>query len=229
MKGIRALTFDLDDTLWDNRPVLLAAEQSLFDWLVRHYPRFGDHFTVERMRAMRMELAQRDPHLRYRMTELRKRSLAEAAGIAGYGEALVAPAFEFFLRARHRITPYRDVVPALQRLRAAGYLLGTLTNGNADVHRLGLGHLFHFTVAAEDIGHPKPEPEIFAAACRLAGVSAAELAHVGDEFATDIDGARAAGSAAIWMNRLDHPEPDDSRADATVRDMQELLRLMGTA
>ena len=37
--NIRALTFDLDDTLWDNRPVLRAAEQSLYDWLAEHYPR----------------------------------------------------------------------------------------------------------------------------------------------------------------------------------------------
>ena len=41
IKQLRALTFDLDDTLWDNRPVLMAAEQTLYDWLGQHYPRIN--------------------------------------------------------------------------------------------------------------------------------------------------------------------------------------------
>lgn len=53
MKHIRTLTFDLDDTLWDNRPVLMAAEQALYDWLGRHYPRIKARYTLEGMRNRR--------------------------------------------------------------------------------------------------------------------------------------------------------------------------------
>ncbi|MCP4994538.1 MAG: HAD hydrolase-like protein, partial [Gammaproteobacteria bacterium] len=149
MKHIRLLTFDLDDTLWDNRPVLLAAEQSLYDWLAQHYPRIGELYTVESIRKLRMQLARQEPNLRYHMTALRKRSLQLVAEAAEYSDDLVEPAFEWFLEARHQVTPFEDVVPALHKLRDAGYLLGSLTNGNADINRLGLGHLFHVSVSAE--------------------------------------------------------------------------------
>ena len=225
MQHIRLLTFDLDDTLWDNRPVLLAAEQSLFDWLILHYPRIGERFTVESMLELRMELARRDPDLRYHMTALRKRSLQLAAEMAGYDDSLVEPAFAWFLEERHRITPFEDVVPALKILRAAGYLLGSLTNGNADVNRLGLGQLFHLSVSAESTGSAKPDPDIFEQACRRAGVDAVEMAHIGDELETDVAGALAAGGTAIWMNRFARPADPNLAAHATVRDMDELLAL----
>ena len=225
MKHIRLLTFDLDDTLWDNRPVLLAAEQSLYDWLVQHYPRIGERFTVESMRELRIELARQHEDLRYHMTALRKRSLQLAAATAGYDDSLVEPAFEWFLEARHRITPYDDVVPALRKLRDAGYLLGSLTNGNADVNRLGLGDLFHLSVSAESIGSAKPDPGIFKHACRVAGVEIAEMAHIGDEPETDIAGVLAAGGTAIWMNRVGRSTEPDPAAHASVCDMGELLEL----
>ena len=225
MKHIRLLTFDLDDTLWDNRPVLLAAEQSLYDWLSRNYPRIGEHYTVESMREQRLALARREPELRYHMTALRKRSLQLAAETVGYDATLVEPAFEWFLEARHRITPYRDVVPTLRKLRAAGYLLGSLTNGNADVNRLGLGALFHLSVSAESVGSAKPDPAIFSQACRLAGVDVTEMAHIGDEPETDIAGVLAAGGTAIWMNRSNKAADPDISAHATIHDMDELLAL----
>ena len=49
MKHLSALTFDLDDTLWDNRPVLMAAEQSLYDWLGRYYPGIAHHAEIRNM------------------------------------------------------------------------------------------------------------------------------------------------------------------------------------
>ena len=225
MRHIRLLTFDLDDTLWDSRPVLMAAEQSLYDWLIRHYPRIGDCFSVESMRELRLELARQDAQLRFRMTALRKRSLQLVAAAAGYDDSLVEPAFDWFLEARHRITLYSDVVPALRRLRAAGYLLGSLTNGNADVTRLGIGELFDLNVSAESVGCAKPDPGMFEQACRIAGVDAAQMAHIGDEPETDIAGALAAGGTAIWMNRAGRAADPDPGAHATVRDMRELLSL----
>ena len=56
MLRIRALTFDLDDTLWDNRPVMLAAEQALYDWLSTNYPRISQGYTLEELAALRRYL-----------------------------------------------------------------------------------------------------------------------------------------------------------------------------
>lgn len=226
MKHIRALTFDLDDTLWDNRPVLMRAEQTLYDWLCRHYPRISGYYRIEDMLTLRQQLLQQDPELKNDVTRLRKTSLNIMARTAGYESSLVEPAFAVFLEARHRITLYNDVLPALHSLRSAGYCLGTLTNGNTDVQRLGLAHLFDFSLTAAGTGKAKPHPRMFEEACRRANVSAAELAHIGDEFDTDVAGARCAGAVAIWMNRQGTPPPPGMDHQAEVRDMTELLALL---
>jgi 2-haloalkanoic acid dehalogenase type II len=225
--NIRALTFDLDDTLWDNRPVLKAAEQSLYDWLAEHYPRIKRHYSLEDMQQLRRDVLQRDPALRHDVNTLRKTSLRLAAETAGYDHSLVEPAFSVFLEARHRITLYSDVVPALRRLRTAGYCLGTLSNGNADVQRLGLGHLFDFSLSAASTGRAKPHPRMFEEACRRASVAPAQLAHIGDEPDTDLAGAQAAGVTVIWMNRGGQRVEPGVAHHAEVRDMTELLTLLG--
>lgn len=224
--NLRALTFDLDDTLWDNRPVLRAAEQSLYDWLAEHYPRIKRHYSLEDMQQLRRDLLQRNPALRDDVNILRKTSLRLAAETAGYDHSLVEPAFSVFLEARHRITLYSDVVPALRRLRDAGFCLGTLSNGNADVQRLGLGHLFDFSLSAASTGRAKPHPHMFQEACRRANVAPAQLAHIGDEAETDLAGAQAAGVTVIWMNRGGQLTKPAVAHHAEVRDMTELLALL---
>ena len=226
VKQLRALTFDLDDTLWDNRPVLMAAEQVLYDWLGEHYPRIGARFSLEELRKLRLVSLQRDPELRHDVTRLRKASLQIAAETAGYDHSLVDPALEIFLAARHRVAPYSDVVPALQRLRVAGYCLGTLTNGNIDIERLGLDHLFDFSLSAATCGKAKPHPRMFREACRRAGVEPAELAHIGDEPETDLAGARNAGVVVIWMNRGKRLNEPEVMHHAEIRNMTELLSLL---
>jgi putative hydrolase of the HAD superfamily len=227
LEHIRALTFDLDDTLWDNRDVLVAAEQAAHHWLHRHYPRIAARYSIEDMRNLRLELLQRNPGFCHDISALRRAALAMVAREAGYDYELVEPAFQVFLEARHRVELYGDVVPALRRLRRAGYFLGSITNGNADVSRVGIGHLFDFSLSAENCGRAKPHPRMFEEACRLTRVDPPELAHVGDEPATDLAGAHNAGVTVIWMNRLQQPADPDIHPHAEVRNMGELLELLG--
>lgn len=227
MKHLSALTFDLDDTLWDNRPVLMAAEQTVYDWLCLHYPRIKLRYSLEDMWSLRQSLLQQNPELRHDVTALRKNSLGIVAQTTGYDDSLVEPAFAVFLDARHRVTLYSDVEPALRRLRSAGYCLGTLTNGNADVGRLGLGQLFDFSLSAASTGKAKPHPRMFEEACRRAHVGAAELAHIGDEPGTDLAGAQNAGVTVIWMNRQGVAAEPGIPVHAEVRNMTQLLTLLG--
>ena len=227
MKQLSALTFDLDDTLWDNRPVLMAAEQTVYDWLCLHYPRIKLHYSLEDMWGLRLELLQQNPELRHDVTAPRKNSLRIVAQTSAYDDSLVEPAFAVFLDARHRVTLYSDVEPALRRLRSAGYCLGTLTNGNADVGRLGLGQLFDFSLSAASTGKAKPHPRMFEEACRRAHVCAVELAHIVDGPGTDVAGAQNAGVTAIWMNRQSQSADPGVFCHAQISGMKELLTLLG--
>ena len=53
---IRAICFDLDNTLWEIEPVLVRAERILADWLGRRYPRIGERFTPSGVLEMRAAL-----------------------------------------------------------------------------------------------------------------------------------------------------------------------------
>ncbi|MDP0902283.1 HAD family hydrolase, partial [Klebsiella pneumoniae] len=64
----------------------------------------------------------------------------------------------------------------LQALRQR-FLLGVITNGNADVQRVGLSHYFHFALRAEDIGIAKPDARLFQEALQRGGVDASAAVH----------------------------------------------------
>ncbi|MGN5592895.1 HAD family hydrolase [Stutzerimonas nitrititolerans] len=222
--SIRLITFDLDDTLWDVRPVLHSAELTLREWLARHTPDLND-FSVEALGAIRRTLLDAQPELRHRISELRRRILCHALEEAGYprDEAceLAEQAFQVFLEARHAVQLFPEVHPTLELL-ANHYRLGVLTNGNADVRRLGLVDYFDFTLCAEELGIGKPDPRPFCEALKRAGVAAEHAVHIGDHPSDDIGGAQRAGMRAIWFNPTGGPWQDDGHPDAIIGNLAEL-------
>jgi len=225
-RRIRLITVDLDDTLWPCAPTIRHAEHTLYQWLSDHYPRITAHHTQETMRERRIELARQQPHLRHDLSALRVESLTHHAREADYPEGLAREALDVFLQARHAVQPYDDVTPVLRRLRQ-DYLLAALSNGNADVFRLEMGELFHFAVSAADVGIGKPDPAMFRAACRQAGVTTDEAVHVGDSPEHDIAGARAAGIRSVWVNRTGSPWPaGHAPPDTEITDLWALPALL---
>ena len=85
--------------------------------------------------------------------------------------------------------------------------LVALSNGNADVHRVGIGHFFRAAVNPAITGFSKPDARIFAAAAAQAGVSPAHVLHIGDDAQLDGAGAIAAGMQTVWINRGDERWP----------------------
>lgn len=92
--------------------------------------------------------------------------------------------------------------------RLSGRLpLVALTNGNADVHRLGMGHYFVASLSAVEVGAAKPERLMFEAAADSTGIPMQSLIHVGDDPVTDVAGAARHGLRAVWLNRTGAPWP----------------------
>jgi putative hydrolase of the HAD superfamily len=115
---------------------------------------------------------------------------------------------------------YADVVPALASLRALGCSLGVVSNFDSRVVRIldGLALLpwFLSVTLSSEVGVTKPRPAIFARALARHGVEPAEALHVGDSPAEDAEGARAAGLAAVLIDRAGrHAErPGVARIDS---------------
>ncbi|MBK1735136.1 hypothetical protein CKO15_07515 [Halorhodospira abdelmalekii] len=201
---LRAVTFDLDDTLWSVDDVLAAAELQLYEALCRDYPAVAERFPPPAMRRLRSELAAAEPHLARNATTLRRATLRAAARSSGLDEEAAAAftdyAFALFIEARQCVQPYPDVAPAL-RWFAERFTVGVITNGNADIYRTELAPYIDFVVRGVDIDLPKPDPEIFHYACRCAGAPPGEVLHVGDDPWIDAAGALGAGLQAALICR----------------------------
>lgn len=226
--SIKLITFDLDDTLWDTAPVIVSAEAILRDWLAANAPDLGA-VPVEHLYAIRERLVQAEPGLKHRISALRRRVLFRALEDVGYSEnkarELANEGFEVFLHARHQIDIFPEVQPVLEILRHS-YTLGVVTNGNADVRRLGLADYFKFALCAEDLGIGKPDPQPFLEALRQGEVDAHAAVHIGDHPGDDIAGAQRAGLRAIWFNPQGKTWEPDNRPDAEIQRLSQLPELL---
>ena len=229
MRSIRAITLDLDDTLWDIEPVIIRAEKKLWAWLEEHYPRMRENWSSDRLIELRNSIAEEFPDKTHDFRFLRKRTLAAVAIDAGYTEDLVEPAFSVFDTARNEVDLHHDVEEVLHWL-GEHYRVVAVTNGNANLATIGIDHHFHGIVTSVGVGVAKPHPDIFVEAVRQCGVSAEEILHVGDHPETDVAGAKNAGLRTAWMNRRDYEWPEEhAHPDVTIASMSELRALLEAA
>jgi 2-haloalkanoic acid dehalogenase type II len=225
---VRAVAFDLDNTLWDVDPVIARAEDRWMEWLREHCPRIPERLSLEQMRLARMALAAREPHNAHDFTYLRIASLAEHAREFGYDESIAQQAFEVFFAARNQLDFFADVRPGLERLRTR-YALGSLSNGNADLACIGLADFFAVSLNARGIGAAKPDRRCFEKLVSELRLEPHEVIYVGDDPLLDVEAARAAGLPTVWMNRTRQVWPVEVRpADISVSDCIELAAHLGT-
>ena len=207
-----AVTFDLDFTLWDLTGVLHHAEAVCQGLLEQRYPAVAERYDMAGLQALRAAIAEAQPQIRHDVTALRRAALREAGAEAGYTgaalDALVDEAFEVFLEARHAVRLYDDAVPLLRALQGR-VRVGALTNGNAEVHRLGMDEYFDFALSAVELGAAKPARLVFETAANRAGVAPAQIVHVGDDVHSDVSGAAGYGMQAVWLNREAVAWPDE--------------------
>ena len=225
---ITAITFDLDDTLWDTAPVIIRAEHQTHAWLQKHYPRITDKYSATDLMDLRAQVAAEEPERAYDFTYMRRKTFRRVACEAGYPEdALTEQAFAIFLEARHRIEFFNDVLPVLGQL-VQRYRLVAVSNGNTEIERVGLENFFEFSVNAREVGKPKPHPEIYLRACERLQLSPQQVLHVGDHPEHDMEGAARAGLHTVWLNRKQKLWPQDNHTnpDAEISDLRELIKVL---
>ncbi|MDZ7811536.1 MAG: HAD-IA family hydrolase [Arhodomonas sp.] len=210
---IEAVTFDLDHTLWELEGVIEHAERRAYAFLDRHFPAVTAALSLEDVLALRGRTADDRPDLVHNVTALRHEVFRRAGRAGGYEgeslEGLVERTFAEFLDARHEVVLFDDTIPVLDWLREQGLRVGAITNGNAEVHRLGLDGYFDFALSAMEVGAAKPSHLVFEAARGRAGVPMGHIVHVGDEPSTDVIGAATAGMQPVWFNRHGASWPAD--------------------
>lgn len=220
MADIKLVTFDLDNTLWNVETVLRGAEKRMRTWLDARVPGFDVRFPADVMAQLRDAVLEESPDLRHDLSKLREEILYQAILKSAFSRrdarTLARQAFDIFLAARHEVEFFEGALDTLERL-SADYVLGALTNGNADIARLDLDRFFQFGFSSASVGAAKPAPAMFRAALEHARAHPFEAVHVGDHLLDDIEGALGVGMHTIWVN-LDRttPPPEAAKPSVTV-------------
>ena len=123
---------------------------------------------------------------------------------------------------------FEDTLPALESLKSQGYRLGVLSNLRRDMgplcKRLGLAPYLDFCINSAEAGAEKPHAPIFLAALDRVSVAPEEAVHVGDQYHSDVVGARGVGIHAVLIDRGGwHSDVDDCPKIASLSDLGSLL------
>ena len=223
MRELRAVLFDLDDTLHDDT----RAFQSAADEVAREVA--AEHgVDALRLKAAYIEEAegfwkrltaeQVQEALVNRLSSLRARLWGSALTSVGLDEPRIAEtsAVNYNLYRKKYFALFPGALDLLKTLRRAGMKLGMITNGISETHRekialLEITEFFDAIFLADETGMVKPDPRLFAHACERLGAEPAAAAMVGDRYERDIAGALEAGLYTIWLNLRGEELPAGAR------------------
>ncbi|MGH6627647.1 MAG: HAD family hydrolase [Burkholderiaceae bacterium] len=223
---IKAISLDLDDTLWPIWPTIERAEKALHDWLLDHAPMTAALFSSPlALREIRDYIGANRPDLKHDLSAVRRESIRLALYRAGDDPLLADQAYGAFSAERQRVSFFDDALQALQFL-SVRFPLVALSNGNADIRQVGIGQYFRAAISAREFGVGKPDPRIFLAAAGAAQVRPGEVLHVGDDATLDAWGALNAGMQAVWINRDGQLWPHEARPHAMLRSLSELCEML---
>ncbi len=233
----RAIFFDMDDTLLDTSGGVAEAWRTVCQAFA---PELGcdpeDLNTAIRHQMMEFwkdEAAVE--HWRTRLHDARTHNVHQALAAKGLNPQL-APRISqgYWEEQSNRMKLFGDALETLDRLRDAGFRLGLLTNGPAEMQRWKLARFpiaerVDVVVIEGEFGHGKPDARVFQHALASVGANPDEAWHVGDNLYADIRGAQGAGIHATWIHRDRLELKDDAPAvpDRVIGHLAELREALG--
>src|SRR5699024_355719 len=159
---------------------------------------------------LRAQVVEQTPALIGHPTQLRIALLTTGFMQAGYSHTAAKQAanagFDTFIQARNQVSFFPQAIEVLTML-SQQFRLVAITNGNASLNRIGIGHLFAAQYTAETVGYAKPAPEIYQHMLAEQNVSAELCLHIGDHPEEDIQAAQNCGLHTVWSNLLDMTWP----------------------
>lgn len=208
--SIKYISFDLDDTFWDVMPTIYRAEDLTSSWIKENYPGADKIIQSTNMMDLRNKLLKEDPSLLVKISDLRTKMFYEVGLLAGYNkeesDKLSKNAFNIFIEARNDVKLFEGVQETLESLNQ-NYSLGVITNGNADLKKIGIDHLFSHIFSSANSGVHKPDPKAFEILIEASGLKPEEICHVGDHPLNDVKGSLDCGMQPIWFKNKDAEWP----------------------
>ena len=218
MNNIKAVIFDIDETLINRKEAFLKMCDYLVDTYAKEYPYEG---TKEELIDYMVEI--------------------DAIGYGGIENMIpklskiwkLPHSVEEFIKERNEIfgklsVPFPEMFEVLDALKGR-YKLGVITNGYSLVQRdkintVGIEHYFDDIIVSGEEKFQKPDPRIFYLSCERLGVKPEEAVFVGDYYPNDIAGALSANIRPIWIN--DNPDEHKEYEGIRVSRVKDILEYL---
>jgi len=197
---IQAMTFDLDDTLYDNWPLIVEAEKGLLNFIAEEYPN-ASHLGKDDWQQYKRQALRDDPELFSDMGDLRRITLTKGLQESGYRGMKLTDAvnvcFDWFYFERSNFKVGEAECQLLAKLSQHIPLIA-ITNGNVNTQQIGLDGYFQEVLKASRQRPMKPHPHMFDEAAKYLNVNRCSILHVGDNLDKDVLGAVNAGFSSAW-------------------------------
>jgi len=230
LRSFKAISFDLDDTLYDNHPIITKAEADFFTYLTTTYPKLTE-LTEKKWHLYKNLMVKETPSLRHDVSLWRKEILKRVMVV--YGMTMLDAikhselAFQEFLRLRSDFSVPQKSIDLLKQL-SLHYPVVAITNGNVNVKQIGLHDSFEFILKAGDGFNSKPHVDLFQQAALKLDIAMSDILHIGDHLITDVYGAQNNNAQAVWFNPNGKNSLDGAKLLPVVEiaDIQDLLNLI---
>jgi len=224
MRRLRAVIFDLDDTLYPEREFVNSGFEAVAEWVEEKFG-FSSKLVAKEFYHIFQEGMRRNVFNKW----LEDR---------GLGEEWVPHMVQVYREHFPRISPYPEVRDVLARL-SRDYKLGIVTDGYLEVqkrklHSLNIGHFFNAVIFSDALGKEawKPSSHPFQAVLGELSICGFEAVYVGDNPQKDFLGAKRLGMHTIRVRRPDglysHLEPlsFEYAPDIEVKTLYEVLEVL---
>ncbi|MRX28034.1 HAD-IA family hydrolase [Kangiella sp. HZ709] len=202
---IKVISFDLDDTLWDNSGVIEKCLAESYQYLCQREPLIKKHFTIDSMERITEQLIELEQPEYENMTVLRKAVIKQVLQEVNGDISLVNPAFAIFYHWRNQIVIPETTHRVLEYL-ARKYTLVATSNGNSNLKKVGLSDYFDRHLIAGIHGRAKPSAEMLSNLLEHYQIDGGQLVHIGDSILTDVMSAKAAGVQSLEMSIKEVPQ-----------------------
>jgi len=247
LEPFQAISFDLDDTLYSNYPVMMATDAKMVTYFTAL---FSSKNTLSNSLEdtvfdylfwwpFRQQVLKENPLLIHHVGDIRLATYTLGMKTLGLSDNVAKDeaqkALDYFVLQRSDfVVP--DVVHQLLKSLQKKYPLVAISNGNVDTDKIGISQYFQYCFHAGDTStrqsdekiqlRQKPFADMFDAACDKLSIKSEQLLHVGDCGRSDIQGAINAGCQTAWISCFDVGKPLTVLPNIELSDISELHHLL---
>mgnify|MGYP005823020889 CR=1 FL=1 len=228
LEPIKAISFDLDDTLYSNRPNILAADQKMVAYFQNVF-NSNKTYDFNYWLPFKQQALTQQPELVNDVAEVRIQCYRLGFIAHGFSDEEAFEksqlAVDYFVKERSNFSVTSEVHSLLAALQEK-YTLISISNGNVNTKAIDIDKYFELILHADLTQKQKPSSDMFDIARKKFNLQASEILHVGDCGKADIKGAMQAGFQSAWLPKYNVGKPLSTLPTIELSELSELRCLL---